>query len=76
MEDKQCKQMERFSAMTKENDYFLSLDDKSKQIYKVKINNIQRYDPYLIKKEELSGDISKFPPVTGYLITFYFDWVD
>ena len=64
MEDKQCKQMERFSAMEKESDYFLSLDDKSKQIYKVKINNRQGYDPYQIKQEELSIDISKFPPVT------------
>ena len=50
MEDKQCKQMERFLAMANKSDYFLSLDDKSKQIYKVKINNIQRYDPYQIKK--------------------------
>ena len=24
---------------------------------------MQGYDPYQIKKEELSGDISKFPPV-------------
>ena len=63
MEDKQCKQMERFSTMEKESDYFLSLDDKSKQIYKVKINNRQGYDPYQIKQEELSVDISKFPPV-------------
>ena len=63
MEDKQCKQMERFLAMAKESDYFLSLDDKSKQIHKVKINNIRRYDPYQIKKEELSPEISKFPPV-------------
>ena len=44
-------------------DYFLSLDDKSKQRYKVKINNIRGYDPYQIKKEKLSGNISKFPPV-------------
>ena len=29
---------------------FLSLDNKAKQIYKVKIDNIQRYDPYQIKK--------------------------
>ena len=50
MEDKQCKQMERFLAMANKSDYFLSLADKSKQIYKVKINNIQRYDPYQIKK--------------------------
>ena len=42
---------------------FLPLDDKSKQRCKVKINNIQGYDPYQIKEEELSGDISKFPPV-------------
>ena len=37
MEDKPCKEMERFLAMTKEDHYFLSLDDKSKQIYKLKI---------------------------------------
>ena len=55
--------MERFLAMAKESDYFLSLDDKSKQIYKIEINNIRRYDPYQIKKEELSPEISKFPPV-------------
>ena len=29
---------------------------------KVKIDNIQGHDPYLIKKEEFAGDISKFPP--------------
>ena len=46
MEDNQCKQTVRFSVMAKGSDYFLSLDDKSKQRYKVKINNIQRYDPY------------------------------
>ena len=63
MEDKQCRQTERFSVMVKESNYFLSLDDKSEQTYKVKINKIQDYDPYQIKKEELSGDISKFPPV-------------
>ena len=63
MEDKQCKQTVRLSVMTKGSDCFLSLDDKSKQRYKIKINNMQRYDPYQIKKEELSGDISKFPPV-------------
>ena len=39
MEGKQCKQIEWFLAMAK-GDYFLLLDDKSKQIYKVKINNI------------------------------------
>ena len=44
MEDKQYKQMERFSVMAKGSDYFLSLDDKSKQRYKVKINNIQGCD--------------------------------
>ena len=48
--------------MVKGSDYFLSLDDKSKQRYKVKINKIQRHDPYHMKKEELSGVISKFPP--------------
>ena len=49
--------------MAKGNKYFLSLDDKSKQRYKVKINNIQEHNPYQIKKEELSGDISQFLPV-------------
>ena len=63
MEDKQCKQTKRFSVTAKGDDYFLSLDDKSIQRYKVKINNIQGYDPYEIKKKELSGDISRFPPV-------------
>ena len=63
MEDKQCKQTERLSVMTKESNYFLSLDDKSKQRYEVKTNNMEGYDPYQIKQEELSGDISKFPPV-------------
>ena len=60
MEDEKCKQKERFSVMTKGKDYFLSLDDKSKYRYKVKINDIQWYELYRIKKEELSGDISKF----------------
>ena len=54
MEDKQCKQTEQFSVMTKSSDYIWSLDDKSKQKYKVKTNNMQGYDPYQIKKEELS----------------------
>ena len=63
MEAKQCKQTERFSVMAKKSDYFLSLDDESKQKYNVKIDNIQGNDPYQIKKEELSGDFSKLPPV-------------
>ena len=63
MEDKQCKQTERFSVIAKGSDYFLSLDDKSKQKYKVKINNTQGYDPSHIKKEELPFNVSKFPPV-------------
>ena len=63
MEDKQCKETKQFSVTAKGDDYFLSLDDKSIQRYKVKINNIQGYDPYEIKKKELSGDISRFPPV-------------
>ena len=50
MVDKQCKQTKQFSVMTRGIDYFLSPDDKSKQRYKVKINNIQGYDPYKIKK--------------------------
>ena len=63
MENKQCKQMERFSVIVKGSDFFLSLDDKSKQRYKVKFDSIQGYDPYRIKKEELLGNICKFPPV-------------
>ena len=39
------------------SDYFLPLDDKSKQRYEMKINDIQGYDPYQIKKEELSSNI-------------------
>ena len=69
MKDKQCKQTERFLVMVKRSDYFLSLDDKFIQRYKVKINNMQGYDPYQIKKEELSGDISKFHQCSG--ITYY-----
>ena len=76
MEDKQCKQIERFSVTAERNGCFLSLDDKSKQGYKVKINDIQEYDPYQIKKDELSDDISKFLPVQLHnllqLITFNF----
>ena len=53
MEDKQYKQMERYSVMAKESDCVLLLDDKSKQRYKVKIKNIQGHDPYQIKKEKL-----------------------
>ena len=49
--------------MAKGSDYFLSLNVKSKQRYKLKINKLQRYDPYQMKKEELSDVISKFPPV-------------
>ena len=49
--------------MAKGNDYFLSLDAKSKQRYKVKINKMQQYDPYQMKKEEFSGNISKFRPM-------------
>ena len=63
MEDKQCKQTERFLFIAKGSDYVLLLDDKSKQKYKVKINNTQGYDPSQIKKEELPSKISKFPPV-------------
>ena len=63
MEDKQCKQTERFSVMPKGTDCFLPLDVISKQRFKVKINKIQRSDPYQLKKEELSGDTIKFPPL-------------
>ena len=60
MENKLCKQIPRFSAVAIGSNYFCPLDDKSKQRYKVKINNIEGYDPYQMKREELSADISKF----------------
>ena len=63
IEDKQCKQTERFLAMEKGSNYFLSLDDKFKQRYKVKTNNIQSYDAYQIKKKELPANINKFSSV-------------
>ena len=63
IEDTQCKQRERFSVMSKSSDYFLSIHDKSKQRYIVKTNNMQGFDLYQTKKEKLSSDISKFPPV-------------
>ena len=71
------------SDTQKGSDCFLSLDDKSKERYKVKINNIQGYDSYQIKTEKLSGNISKFSPVQGhyYIMTlaYYsellFSWV-
>ena len=55
--------MQWFSLMAKRRDLFLLLDGKSKQRCKVKTNNMQEYNPYHIKKDELSGDICKFPPV-------------
>ena len=42
MEDKRCKQKEPLSAITTGSDDVLSLGDKFKQRYKIKINNIQR----------------------------------
>ena len=78
MEDKQCKQIEGFSAMPIGSDYFCSLDDKSKQRYEVKINII----PYrrvwsLDKKEELSGGIGKFPLVTYTdIVNYFFIFID
>ena len=42
--------MERLYVMGKGSSYFLLLDDKPKQKYKAKINNIQEYDPYQIKR--------------------------
>ena len=59
MEDKQC-DTARYLVIAKGSDCFLPLDDKPKQRYRVKINNLQGCDPYQIKKEKLSGNISKF----------------
>ena len=61
MEDKQSKQMERFSVMANSSD-FLSFDDKSKQRCKIKTNYMQGYGPYQIKKT-FRRYFSKFPPV-------------
>ena len=55
--------------MAKGSDYFLSLDVKSKQRYKGKVNEMQQYDPYQMEMEELYGDISKFRQCNG--ITYY-----
>ena len=52
MQDKQCKQTERFSVMAKGSDYFLSLDVKSKQRYKVKVI---LFSLSLLNKEELKA---------------------
>ena len=60
MEDKQYKQTERFSVMAKASDYFLSLDDKSKQRYKVKTDNMQGYDPYEIKRKNFQAILVNF----------------
>ena len=54
------------------SNYFCSLDDKSKQRYKVKLNNIEGCDPFEMKKEEFSGDTSKCPPVRYPDIVNYF----
>ena len=43
-----------------------------KKVIILKINIIQWYDPYQIKKGRTFSNISKFAPLTGYLITFYF----
>ena len=66
MKDKEWKQTERFSIIVKGRDYFLSLDDESKQRYKVKIHNIQECNLHQVKKKELSGDIRKFAPEQWY----------
>ena len=68
MEDKQCEQTERFSVIAKGSDYFLSLDVKSKQRHKVKINKIQRYDPYQMKKENFHAILVNFHQCRTYLL--------
>ena len=55
MEGRQGKQTERFSVMAKGSDYFLSLDDKYKQRYKTKINNIRGYEPYQKKRKKFKS---------------------
>ena len=60
MENKQCKQMEQHSVMAKGSNCFLLLDDKFKQRYKVKINNIQGYGPYQIKRKNFQAILVSF----------------
>ena len=71
MEDKQCKQTERFSVMAEGSNIIICnattncscMINPNKDIKQKLIIYIQEYDPYQIKKEKLSRDISKFPPV-------------
>ena len=45
------------------NEVIRSIGKRKQLLFVVKTISIQGYDPYQIKKEELSGDISKFPAV-------------
>ena len=62
--DKQFRKTVPFSVMAKGSNYFLFLDidDKSKQRYKVTLIIFKGVTLIQMKKEELSGNISKFPP--------------
>ena len=55
--------------MAKGSDYFLTLDDKFKQRCKVKINNIQGYDPCQIKKNNFQAVLVSFHWYSG--IAYY-----
>ena len=46
--------------MTKGSDCFFSLDDKSKHRYKVKINNMHRYNPDQIKRNNFQAILVNF----------------
>ena len=50
MENKLCEQIGWFSAVAIGSNYFCLLEDKSKQRYKIEINNIEGYDAYQMKK--------------------------
>ena len=60
MEAKLCKQTAIFLVMAKGSDYFLSLDDESQQRYKLKIKNIQEYDPYQKKGNNFQAILVNF----------------
>ena len=64
--------------MAKGSDYFSSLDDNSKQRYKVKINNIQGNDPYQIKKKNFLSILVNFHRFSGiaYYSSFIFIFIE
>ena len=67
MEDKQCKQTERFSVMAKASEYFLSLDCKCKGMGMILIQKRKNFQTILVNFHQCSDVASLLQ-----LITFYF----